>query len=366
MGNRLLLVVCLVAVLFGCGAKEPLKIGFIGGLSDRNTDVGESGYKAVVLAVEQINRAGGINGRPVELVARDDAQNPETAAKSAAELAQQNVVAVVGPFTSGMAAAVMPVFEKASLVTISPTVTSMDFFARDDYLIRINRTTRDNARDYARVLSGRGQSAISLAYDTRNRSFTESWLKEFRQAFAELGGRVPAEIPFESSPDADFDRVTHELLAAKPDGLLFIAGATDVARLAQLARRSAPALPISASEWAASEQLLQLGGKVVDGLLIVLNFNRDDDSPRYVAFREAFFNRFQAMPSYSAVLAYDAATVLFAALAKRQKDETAKAAILRYGPYEGLQQQIAFDAFGDTPRKVFFSEIRDGRFVLLK
>lgn len=40
--------------------------------------------------------------------------------------------------------------------------------------------------------------------------------------------------------------------------------------------------------------------------------------------------------------------------------------MLKHGPYQGLQQQISFDATGDTPRKVFFTEIRDGRFVPLK
>ena len=64
--------------------------------------------------------------------------------------------------------------------------------------------------------------------------------------------------------------------------------------------------------------------------------------------------------------AYDAATVLFDALRKREAGETVKAAVLRSGPYQGLQQQIVFDANGDTQRKVFFTEISEGRFVLIK
>jgi len=151
-----------------------------------------------------------------------------------------------------------------------------------------------------------------------------------------------------------------------PDGLFYISGAIDVARLAQHSRRLAPSLPIGASEWAASEQLIELGGKVVEGLIIVLNYDRNDDSARFREFREAYFRRFQKNPGYSSVSAYDAALVLFAALEKRAEGETVKAAVLKYGPYQGLQQQISFDATGDTQRKVFFTEIRDGRFVALK
>lgn len=152
------------------------------------------------------------------------------------------------------------------------------------------------------------------------------------------------------------------MLNKNPDGLFFVAGAIDVARLAQQARRQAPALPIGASEWAASEQLIELGGKVVEGLLIVQNYDRDDDSPRYREFREAYFKRFQTNPGYSSVSAYDAAMVLFDALSMRAKGESIKAAVLRNGPYQGLQQRIAFDANGDTERKVFFTEIRDGSY----
>ena len=146
------------------------------------------------------------------------------------------------------------------------------------------------------------------------------------------------------------------------DGLFFISGAIDVARLAKEARAQAPGLPIGASEWAATEQLLDLGGHMVDGLLIGLNFDGDDESPRFVEFREAYYRRFQRDPGYSSISAYDAATVLFEALRHRRGDEPVKAAVLNYGPYQGLQQRIAFDANGDTQRKVFFNEIRDGRF----
>lgn len=105
---------------------------------------------------------------------------------------------------------------------------------------------------------------------------------------------------------------------------------------------------------------------MVDGLVIVQNYNREDDSPRFRAFREAYFKRFQKNPGYSSVSANDAATVLFDALRKRESGETVKAAVLRNGPYQGLQQQIVFDANGDTQRKVLFTEISEGRFVLIK
>ena len=315
------------------------------------------------LAIEQFNRAGGLNGRMVELIAKDDAQNKETAAKSAQELVAAKVQAVIGPFTSGMAEVIVPITGAAGVFEISPTITSMAFYGKDDNLFRINRTTSDNAQDYARVMLGRGQRHIAVAYDTRNLNFTKSWLDQFRTAVQAQGASLAAEVPYESSPDADFGSVIRQLLVSKPDSLLFISGALDVARLAQQARKQAPALPIAASEWASTEQLVELGGDVVQGLLIVQNYDRNDESPRFKEFSEAYFKRFQRSPGYSSVSAYDAATVVLTALKQRRDGETLKQAALRSGPYQGLQQTIVFDANGDTTRKVYFNEIRNGRYA---
>ncbi len=357
------MVCCL---LVACGNDEPVRIGFIGGLTDSNSDNGQAGLRGVTLAVEQFNRAGGLDGRIVEVVARDDAQNPETAARAARDLVAAGVSAIIGPFTSSMAEATLPVTGAAGILQVSPTITSMTFYGKDDNLFRINRTTRDNARDYAKVMVDRGQRKFAVAYDLRNRNFTESWLAEFRSATESMGAGVVSTVPYESVPDRDFAPVIRAMLADGPDSLFFISGALDVARLAQEARKQAPALPIGAAEWAATEHLVDLGGSVVEGLLIAQNFDRDDTSARFSEFDEAYFKHFQRAPGYSSVSAYDAATVVLKALSGRRPGETMKASMLRNGPYQGLQQQIAFDANGDTTRQVYFTEIRQGRYVKVK
>jgi branched-chain amino acid transport system substrate-binding protein len=341
---------------------EPIRIGFIGGLSGPNSDNGQSGLNGLTLAVEQFNRTGGANGRLVEILSKDDAQSKETATTSSNQLVASKVEAVVGPFTSGMAAAIVPIIGQAGIFQVSPTITAMEFMGKDDNLFRINRTTRDNAGDYAKVMHGRGQKHVAVAYDLRNRTFTQSWLDEYRTAVKALGASLAAEVSYESSKDADFEAVVAKMLESKPDGLLFISGALDVARLAQASRKLAPRLPIAASEWAATEQLIDLGGQVVEGLLIVQNYDRDDTSPRFKEFSDAYLKRFQRNPGYSSVSTYDAAIVVLTALKNRKDGETLKAAALRSGPYQGLQQEIVFDANGDTVRKVYFTEIREGRY----
>ncbi len=151
---RNLLVALFFVVLAGCGKPEPILVGFIGGLSGPNSDNGQAGLNGVTLAVEQFNRDGGAKGRLVELVVRDDGQTKVKAEASTQELIDAKVQAIIGPFTSGMAAAIVPIAGKAGIFEVSPTITSMDFYGKDDNLFRINRTTRDNAVDYAKFLTG--------------------------------------------------------------------------------------------------------------------------------------------------------------------------------------------------------------------
>jgi branched-chain amino acid transport system substrate-binding protein len=332
-------------------------------LSGSNSDNGQAGLSGVMLAVEQFNRAGGIDGRLIELISTDDAQDPHVASESAVKLVEAKVEAVIGPFTSSMATTVVPIFAKAGIFVISPTITAMQFYGQDDNLFRINRTTRDYARDYADVMVRRGDRRVAVAYDTRNRAFTESWLGEFETALGERGAAIAAKVAYESNDETLFEQTMKSMLASRPDSLLFLSGALDVARLAQQARKLAPDLPIAASEWAVTQHLLNYGGEVVEGLLIAQQFDPADDSPRFRQFTEAYFRRFQREPGYSTVAAYDAATVVLTALKNRRKGESVKAAALRSGPYEGLQQQIVFDENGDTDRKILFKVIRNNRYA---
>ncbi len=363
--RNFVLAVC-ASVLCACGEPGSVRLGFIGGLSNQNLDNGLSGLNGVKLAVEQANRAGGIHGRPIELVVRDDTQNSAIAKAAARQLLNERVEAVIGPFTSSMAANIVPVMAENQTLVISPTITSMEFNGKDDNLIRINRTTRDNAHDYAALLAQRGNPKIAIAYDLRNRNFTESWLAEFQGASKKFGNRILTEVGYTSDDEVDFASVAKQLLASKPEALLFISGALDVARLAREVRVRSRDTLLVAVEWAATDSLIELGGDVVDGLVIALNYDQDDQSPHYKAFSDAHFLRYQKRPSYSTVSAYDAATVVIEALKKQSPRQTLKDALLTGGPYQGLQQQISFDQYGDTNRKVYFSEIRSGKYQKIR
>ena len=351
----------------GCGPGEPIKIGLLAGLSDRGSDFGESVRNGVILAVEQQNLAGGINGRKIELLVRDDGQDKEKAIKAAQELIALHPDIIIGPVTSSMATVVMPLMQQAGQVMISPTVASTNFYGIDDSFFRVNCTTREAAIQHARVLFERGARRAGLAFDASNLPFSGTWMAAFSAEFEKLGGATSATAGFESSASTRFSDVISRLLLSTPDALVFVASTLDTSRLAQQARRQAPGLPLSSSEWAASaEALSEMGGSAVEGMLITHAYNRDDRGAAYQNFRSAFKSRFQREFGSFSLLAYDTANIVFSAMKQRTSGEGMKAALLKYGPYKGVQQEIAFDANGDATRMVYFTEIRSGNLVQYK
>ena len=84
-------------LLAACTRSEPIRLGFLGSLTGRSSDLAEAARNGAMLAIEQRNLAGGVHGRTIELTVRDDAENPDVAAKAAAELSASGVKAIIGP-----------------------------------------------------------------------------------------------------------------------------------------------------------------------------------------------------------------------------------------------------------------------------
>lgn len=355
----------LLLALTACAPPEPIKLGFLGGLSGRVADLGEAGRSGAQLAVEEANAAGGMGGRKIELMVRDDAQNSGTAVAATEALVAAGVVAIIGPMTSSMAEAILPAITRAGMVTVSPTITASSLSGKDDLLFKVAPAVEENTRRSAEHAYAGGARRGAIAFDLSNRAYTADWAAHWRRDFAALGGVVVAEASFVSGNDASYGDALKQFVAAKPDSLLFVANAVDTVRLTQLSRKLGLSQPVTATTWAATENLIQLGGHTVEGITLTQFFNRDDPSPRYQAFAAAFRARFKQEPGFASVAAYDATRATLTALAKTGKEQSLKAALLAGGPYEGLQEQWSFDRNGDARRKTHVTVVRNGRLLIV-
>jgi branched-chain amino acid transport system substrate-binding protein len=358
-----LLLAAFALLLTGCEEEPPIRIGFIGGLTGRSADIGQASRNAVQMAIEEINEKGGVNGRKLELLIRDDKNSPETAGKRVRELATEGVTAIIGPNLSSIAGGMLPAVNETQIITISPTVSSLFFVGKDDPFFRMNSNTRQNARAYAAHHIEKGGKRVSAAFGLQNRLFTESWLEEFRKAFEALGGRVVAAAPYDAKSPKGYASVVESLLSAAPDAILLVSNGVDTALLAQQIRKTGSDVHLIAAEWAAPEQLIELGGKAVEGITILQTYDRDSAEPHFAAFRNAYFEHFAANPGYASIAAYDAVTVLIAALEQQDGGRSLKEILVNLPPLKGLQQDLAFDEFGDGVRKKFFVTVKNGDFV---
>jgi branched-chain amino acid transport system substrate-binding protein len=364
--HSLLMVLAPLLVLSACSPSEPIHIGYLGGLSGRGSDLGTGGLNGTRLALELRNSAGGVKGRPLELIEADDQQDPEIARKALDRLIAHQVVAVVGPMTSAMAMATVPQINHEKLVMISPTVTSGELSGLDDYFFRVIPATRHfvktNADYYFHTL---GLRQLRLVYDMRNKSYSESWLDEFSKTFLAMGGRLLPSISFSSSDETHFPQLATRALAGNPQAIIIISNSVDAAMLCQSLRRSNPKIAIGTSEWAATERLPLLGGKATEGITVAQFFDRQSTRPDYLAFKQAYQKRFSREPGFAELLAFDAANVIFAALEAQGPKQSLKQAILAKKTFPGSFTPIRFDPFGDTDGKTFMATIRNGYFVPL-
>ena len=352
-------------LLAGCGDKEPVRIGFLGGVSGRVADLGISGRNAAQLAVDLANQKGGIDGRKIELLVRDDEQNPDVARQRLKELADAKVAAVIGPMTSSIAVAVLPLIEQHKLLTISPTCTANELGGKDDHFLRVVDTARVYADLAARYqYQTQGLRKAVLIVDARNKAYSASWAGDFRRSFEAAGGKVLAELSFSSGDDAGLAGLAADALKLGPDGVVLIGNSVDAALLTQHLRRRAPDIKLGTAEWAATERYVELSGKAAEGVVMAQFFDRSSALPAYLDFRQKYRERFGEEPGFGSVTAYDAANVLIESMSRHPR-LSPREAVMAIRRFQGVQGSIQFDPNGDAARDVFVTVIREGKFVVV-
>jgi len=362
-----LLIACACLSLSSCSEEPPLKIGFVGGLTGRIADLGVAGRDGAILAVEEKNQSGGIAGRKIELVVRDDRQEPESAKQAIYDLTSEEVIAIIGPMTSAMAVVIQPLINSNQTVTVSPTAKTDQLSGQDDFFLRVTTPLSRNAEQIAvHAVKNLNLNNFAVIYDVSNRAFTETWLNYFRKASLENGGQIVLVEEFNSQPNVHFLPIAERILATNPDGVLLLSNAIDTALLAQQIRKLGSKVALFSSEWASTTDLLSFGGRAVDGMASFHSFNADSQEARYLSFKERFTSRFGTAPSFATTLAYDATSFLIAGLEKNPSRDGLREALLKLGSFPGLQSEMTVDKYGDVERKLFLTVIENGQFKVVE
>lgn len=362
------LAVCMLLATLpsqGCAPERPpLVIGYLGGLTGRSADLGVAGRDGALLAIEEFNTAGGVDGRNVGLAVANDKQNQDAARNAFRSLVRQDALCVIGPMTSSVAVAVAPLAAQSGTPLISPTTSTDALTGKDDLFYRLYPDNSGAASELARVVRQRlGHGSCAIIYDLGNESHTKTWADNFTHEFERLDGEVRMQQPFTSGRVGQYGDAASQAIRADAECVFVLASSVDTAILATRLRAQGWTGHIIASEWSASETLVEQGGSAVEGVLFLNTIDSSSHEKRFLDFRERYVRRFGSEPGFASVHAYDA-TRLALSLLKEDPTPPSIADALAGGiAFRGLQGEVTLDRYGDVDRAYYLMVVRDGAFA---
>ena len=340
-----------------------IKLGFSAGLSGLKSELGISGRNGAQLAVEEINRNGGIRGRKVELLVMDDKNNAETACVVDQKLAKQGVNIIIGHMVSSVAVDTVKNANENKILLISPTIATDELSHIDDNFIRVIASNKVQGYSLAKaVLRETTARSIAIVYDENNASFARIIKEHFEVQMKDSGASVVATASFKNR--SDFKNIISEVRESKAEGILLIASAIDAGMFCQQSRKQNLRLPVFSPMWTMTNDFIQAGGADAEGAYLISQVDLENEEATYVEFQKEYQERYGESPSFSSVLSYDAVRVAAVAIQEAGTDSSdqVKDAILRVGEFSGLQGHIKLDGFGDVKNSYYLYRVQDGVF----
>ncbi len=374
-----LLIASLAIVLAGCGSgsdsgsasgekrAEPqgtIKIGVPVPLSGDNADSGIDMLNAAKLATEEINAAGGVLGRQVELVPVDDGCDPQMAPAVARTLLDSGIVGVAGGYCSG---AVIP--QSAALhargipyitIATNPALTERGV----DTVFRIvGRDDRQGAFA-ARFLVGPAR-AKRLAVLHDNTTYSKGLARYTRTANSDL--KLGMQIVFFDAitpGENDYTSTLSKVSGSGADTVYFTGYTPEAGLIVRQAKELGLAVRIIGGDATNEPAVIKAAGPAAEGY-IVTTAPLPEFLPGATAFINAYTERFGDAPGAFSVYEYDAVKVLADAITQAvSTDPREVAAALRTTRTAGITGEIAFDANGDRDTIVYVTAIvQDGKFI---
>lgn len=368
MQRTLPVLLAIGILLSGCQEVQPIKIGFAGGITGTNSSIAISGRNAVLLAVEEINRAGGIKGRPVELVIKDDHEDPKVTAAVDQAFIQEGVPVVIGHYVSSVASSSLTATEGQDFLMVSPTISTRELSGRDDNFLRLILTNSDQGNTLAAYSAGAGAHRRSyLVYNNGNKAFVEGVTAAYKETFRQAGGAIVGEVALSTLDTVGMTAAIKDAKAVQADSFLVVMNANDVAIFAQLMKKMESILPVYSATWGMTADVVFQGGEAVEGIIFPAMFDSESRNERYLAFKKAYEALYDEPVDFSALYSYEAAQVVFEGLRNATDTNAAaiKRAILEKGTFQGLQTEFRMDASGDVVRPRFINTIKDGKFLTI-
>ena len=372
----ILVAAAALLAMAGCAGKgggNAIKIGMLYNMTGAQASLDSPSANGAKLAAKELNAAGGVLGKQIELVAYDGKTDAATIGNSATQLAQSDkVVAMFGFSDSDMTMAAAPIAAKAGVVFITSGATSPKLPDQvPEYLYLAcfgDNVQAAAAAEYS--VNALGAKSVYLLVD-KGMEYTLLLGKYFKERFVELGGQVVLEDNYQTG-DKDFSAQLTKLkgLKAKPDLLFISSGPDDVGTIVKQVRDAGIAQPIMGGDGYDTPLLVEVAGAGAENVYFTTHSLMDADlgSDAVKKFIAAYQSEFKNPPENAfAGLGYDTVKLLADAI-KRAGSADPKAirtALQATKGLAGVTGEISFQPGSRIPQKgVTVIRVKGGKFTL--
>jgi branched-chain amino acid transport system substrate-binding protein len=376
MNVRRILVLGVAILMLTAGLSwgaEPIKLGTVVRLSIGAED-GIPSRRGVEMAVDEVNKAGGINGRKVELIVENEKDSPTAAVNAVKKLIDvDKVVAIIGPMTSGDMMAAGKIANDAKVVDISPTATTPKLSGFGPYIYR-GCSRIDKQAEVLTNYVAKNWKPKTVAIFFSNEPYGKGCAGLFSKFFEKHGIKVVATESFMRG-SRDFKPQLTKIKAANPD-ILFIPGYTpETAPAAAQARQLGMNQKILGVYGDMNPGYIKLAGPAAEGHVIGGEYDENYNTPKNQAFKKTY----EALVKKNndpynimfAALHYDAASMILDGM---KKDGPTSEGIKKYldnvKDFDGVTGKLSFNKDHDVQRAgtegVYILEVKGGKYVVVK
>ena len=373
----------------GCGGEGgKIKIGEYGSLTGATATFGTSTHQGILIAMEEVNAAGGVGGILLDLITEDDQGRPEEAATAVNKLiVQDQVIAVLGEVASSNSLAGAPICQEARVPMITPASTNPAVTEAGNYVFRICFIDPFQGTVMARFArESLKLNKVGILRDAKS-DYSVGLAGFFTAEFQRLGGEVLGDESYQQG-DVDFRAPLTALITRGPEGIFVPGYYTEVGLIARQARELGYTGPLMGGDGWDSPKLAEIAGKSIDGCYLSNHYSADDPNPVVQSFIQSFKQRFNVSPDAMAALGYDAMRLLVKCLTDLQAQDPEAFAVLASTPggdssakaaherararlrdliagtsrFPGVTGEITLDEQRNAQKPAVVLEVRDGQF----
>jgi branched-chain amino acid transport system substrate-binding protein len=328
--------ICSVFLIFNfaCTKKEgaptlaassnEILIGEFGSMTGGDATFGISTHQGIQMAFDEINAAGGIQGKKLKLKSLDDQGKPDEAATAVTRLVTQDkVVAILGEVASSRSLAAAPIAQQYKVPMISPSSTNPKVTEVGNYIFRV--CFIDPFQGYVMAkfaYENLKLRNVAIMRDAKS-DYSDGLSRYFKETFTKLGGKISSEQTYIGQNDIDFNAQLTAIRSAKPDGIFIPGYYGEVGLIARQARQAKMKIPLFGGDGWDSPQLFDIGKEAVVGSYFSNHYTTDSKDPTARNFIDGFKKKYNIVPDGLSAMGYDAAKVLADAL-KRTKSLDSK------------------------------------------